>query len=426
MSPKSKTDVEPQPAHDAWEIAVSQLDEVARLLDLSDDLWRVLRGPNREVSVRFPVKMDDGSLRIFEGHRVQHNSSLGPTKGGIRYHPDVNLSEVRALAMWMTWKCALAGLPYGGAKGGVCVDPEALSLAELERLTRRFTSEISPIIGPEADIPAPDMGTNPQVMAWMMDTYSMHRGHTVTGVVTGKPPQIGGTLGRLDATGRGVTIVTGLACRGLDWKLQDLTVAIQGFGNVGAASARLLTDAGARVVAVSDVHGGLYNASGLDIPALLRHHENERRLPESGFGDVISNSELLELPVDILIPAATERQITRGNASSIQAKMIVEAANGPTTPMADSILKERGILVIPDVLANAGGVIVSYFEWVQDLQFFFWSETEVNRRLEQIMTRSYQMVADAAARYNATLRLGAYAVGVHRVAEATRIRGIYP
>jgi len=417
---------EPVPAHDAWEIAAGQLDEVAVLLDLPQDLHAVLRAPNRELSVRFPVKMDDGALRVFCGYRVQHNAALGPTKGGIRYHPLVNIAEVRALAMWMSWKCALAGLPYGGAKGGVTLDPETLTSGELERLTRRFTTEITPLIGPERDIPAPDMGTTPQVMAWIMDTYSIHKGHTVTGVVTGKPPEVGGTLGRLDATGRGVTIVTGLACARRGWDLSSQSVAVQGFGNVGMASARLLAEAGARIVAVSDVHGGLHNPRGLDVPGLIAHYAREKRLPEKGFGEPVTNAELLELPVDILIPAATERQITRSNAGRIQAKMIVEGANGPTTPMADQILAERDIQVVPDVLANAGGVIVSYFEWVQDLQFFFWSETEVNRRLEQILGISFQTVCDAAEHYNTNLRLGAYAVGVSRVAEATRIRGIYP
>lgn len=414
------------PSQTAWEMAQTQLDSAAKLLNLDDAMHTILRLPQRELTVNFPVKMDDGGIRMLTGHRVQHNRSLGPTKGGIRFSADVNLDEVRALSMWMTWKNALAGLPYGGAKGGVRVDPRQLSPRELESLTRRFTTEISVLIGPEGDIPAPDMGTNPQIMAWMMDTYSMHRGYTVTGVVTGKPPAVGGTLGRVDATGRGVTLVAGLACKKLGRTLEGATVAVQGFGNVGSVAAKLLAQAGARVVAVTDIDGGCYNPHGLDIAKLDAYRTDRLPLASSGQGDVITNAELLELPVDLLIPAASERQITEENADRIGARLIVEGANGPTTPDADRILKERGIFVVPDILANSGGVIVSYFEWVQDLQSFFWSEDEVNIRLEHIMTGAFNHVWDATQRYETDMRMGALAVGVTRVAEATRIRGIYP
>ena len=417
---------DPAPIPSAWEMALSQLDTAAEVLRLEPDLHRLLRFPKRELTVHFPVKMDDGALRIFTGHRVQHNSSLGPTKGGFRYGIDVTLDEVRALAMWMTWKCAIVGLPYGGAKGGVCVDPRELSMRELEGLTRRFTTELSLDIGPENDIPAPDMGTNPQVMAWIMDTYSMHRGHTVTGVVTGKPPSVGGTEGRVEATGRGVTLVTGMACRRLGRSLGGSTVAVQGFGNVGSSSARLLAHYGARVVAVSDITGGVYKPEGLDLAAVEAYRLDNRDLSGCPAGDAVTNDELLELPADILVPAAMERQITEKNADRIRARLIIEGANGPTTPEADRILHEKGVLIVPDVLANAGGVIVSYFEWVQDLQAFFWTETEVNQRLEQIMARAFEEVWSATEKYESDMRIGAYAVGVSRVAEATRIRGIYP
>jgi len=326
----------------------------------------------------------------------------------------------------MAWKSAIVGLPYGGAKGGVAVDPRELSQRELEGLTRRFTTEISVLIGPEGDIPAPDMGTNPQIMAWMMDTYSMHRGYTVTAVVTGKPPSVGGTLGRVDATGRGVTLMAALAAQKLGRNLEGAKVAVQGFGNVGSVAARLLNRAGANVVAVSDISGGFYNPHGLDLDRLEGLKLDHGQLERASGGDRITNQELLELPVDILVPAAAERQITLENADRIRAGLVVEGANGPATPEADRILHEKGILIVPDVLANAGGVIVSYFEWVQDIQAFFWSEGEVNQRLEQIMTRAFDEVWDATEKYGTDMRMGAYAVGVSRVAEATRIRGIYP
>jgi glutamate dehydrogenase (NAD(P)+) len=407
-------------------MALSQLDRVAELIRLDPGIHQVLRYPKRELTVNFPVNMDDGSLRMLTGYRVQHNVSLGPTKGGIRFSPDVTLEEVRALAMWMSWKCALVGLPYGGAKGGVCVDPRKLSAREMEDLTRRFATEISMLIGPEGDIPAPDMGTNPQVMAWIMDTYSMHRGYTVTAVVTGKPPAIGGSEGRVEATGRGVTLITGMAMRRMGRSLPGARVAIQGFGNVGSVTAKLMAREGAKVVAVSDITGGVYNEHGLELAELEGYRYDQGSLYEAGLGDHVTNQELLELPVDILIPAATERQITAENADRIRAQLIVEAANGPTTPEADEILDRKGVLVIPDILANAGGVIVSYFEWVQDLQAFFWRESEVNDRLKQLMSVAFEEACAATERYDTDMRMGAYAVGVSRVAEATRIRGIYP
>jgi len=410
----------------AWEMALSQLDNVAALLRLDPGLHAILRSPKRELTVHFPVQMDDGSLRIFTGHRVQHNTGLGPTKGGLRYSADVTLDEVRALAMWMTWKCAIAGLPYGGAKGGVAVDPRPLSLRELEGITRRYATEVSVLIGPERDIPAPDMGTNPQVMAWLMDTISMHHGYTVTGVVTGKPLAVGGSQGRVEATGRGVMLTAGMACRKLGRSLEGARVAVQGFGNVGAVTARLLARAGARVVAVSDITGGLYNEQGLDLALVEGYKLDHRDLSGCPGGDAITNEELLTLPVDLLIPAAMEKQITEANAPRIRARLIVEGANGPVTPEADHILHEQGVRVVPDVLANAGGVIVSYFEWVQDIQAFFWDESEVNQRLERIMSRAFETVWDATEKYQTNMRIGAYAVGVSRVAEATSIRGIYP
>lgn len=414
------------PTHDAWDMALSQLDAIAQVMHLDPDVHEILRNPKRELTVHFPVRMDDDSIQVFTGHRVQHNTALGPTKGGIRYSPDLTLNEVRALAMWMTWKCAIVGLPYGGAKGGVAVDPRKLSLRELEGLTRRFTTEMGILIAPDGDIPAPDLGTSPQVMAWMMDTFSMHKGHTAMGVVTGKPITVGGSLGRVDATGRGVTIAAGLACEKLGRSLQGARVAVQGYGNVGSVTARLLAEAGAKVVAVSDISGAVYRENGLDLALVGAAKLDEGGVCGTGAGESLTNAELLELPVDILVPAALERQITEENAPRVRARMIVEGANGPVTPEADRILNEQGTIIIPDVLANAGGVIVSYFEWVQDLQAFFWSEGEVNQRLEQLMTRAFRVVWDAAEQHRTDLRLGAYAVGVSRVAEATRTRGIYP
>ncbi len=411
----------------AFETAVAQFDAVAARLNIDHGMREILRAPNRELTVHFPVKMDDGATRTFTGYRVHHNSARGPVKGGIRYHPGVTLDEVKALAMWMTWKTAVANLPYGGAKGGVICDPKTLSDGELERLTRRYTTEISILIGPEEDIPAPDIGTDARVMAWMMDTYSMHRGYTVRGVVTGKPPSVGGSLGRYEATGRGVAVVVGEAFKRLGRPLEGATVAIQGFGNVGSVAARLLSREGAKVVAVSDSRGGIYNPKqGLDIEALLSARGPRGRISDGRAGDVITNAELLELPVDVLVPAAIEGQVTAENADRVRAKTVVEAANGPLTPEADRILQDNGVFIVPDILANAGGVVVSYFEWVQDLQSFFWEEDEVNRRMERLMVKGFADVAALADRSGVSFREAAYMLAITRVVEAVTIRGIYP
>ncbi len=413
-----------------FHIAQQQFDRASELLNLPQSIHAILRVPNRELTVNFPVKMDDGTIRVFTGYRVQHNLGRGPAKGGIRYHPQVDIDEVRALAMWMTWKCALVNIPYGGAKGGVIVDPASLSMSELERLTRRFATEISILIGPDKDIPAPDVGTNPQVMAWIMDTISMHEGHTVPSVITGKPIEVGGSLGRNDATGRGVSLMVRewARIRGLD--LGRLSVAVQGFGNVGGVAAELIADLGCRVVAVSDASGGYYRRGGLDIRAMRAYAARHPRRMLDGYSapglERITNAELLELPCDVLVPAALENQITRENAARIQASVIVEGANGPTTPAADAILEERGITVIPDILANAGGVTVSYFEWVQGLQSFFWDEQDVNAKLERIMVNAFDQVRAMAQERGVSLRLAAYLLAVRRVADATLIRGIYP
>ncbi len=409
-----------------YQVALSQLDAVADRLRISDGIRQILRHPKRELTVNFPVKMDDGSVRVFTGYRVQHNDARGPVKGGLRYHPAVDLDEVRALAMWMTWKCAIVNLPYGGAKGGVAVDPRQLSLHELENLTRRYTSEIGIIIGPEFDVPAPDMGTDARVMAWMMDTYSMNQGHSVPGVVTGKPVSVGGTVGRVEATGRGILYIAQETARYLGLQLEGMTVAIQGFGNVGSAAARLLAQAGAKIVAVSDASAGIYRGSGLDIEEVLRHRTSDGRLVGYTGADHITNGELLELPVTLLVPAALESQITDRNATAVRARVIIEGANGPTTTDADRILNANGVFVVPDVLANAGGVVVSYFEWVQDLQSFFWEEDEVNQRLHRIMTRAFQQVVELKEREGCSMRDAAYMLGVARVVDAIQTRGIFP
>jgi len=409
-----------------WTIAQHQFDIAADALDLQSGIRAILRVPQRELTVNFPVKLDDGSIAVFTGYRVHHNAARGPTKGGIRYHPDTNLDEVRALAMWMTWKCAVVNIPFGGAKGGVICNPKQLSLAELERLTRRYTAEISILIGPEKDIPAPDVNTTPQVMAWIMDTFSMHRGYTVPAVVTGKPIHIGGSRGRNEATARGTTIVIREAAREHSLIIAGAKVAIQGYGNAGSIAAQLLHEMGATVIAVSDSKGGIFHPGGLD-PAAVLHYKGANGtvvgFPET---DRISNAELLELPCDILVPAALENQITGANAGQIKARIVAEAANGPTTPEADEILYDRGVLVLPDVLANAGGVTVSYFEWVQDLQDFFWAEREVNEKLEQVMVASYEHVRAIAEQRKVHMRTAAYLLAVQRVAEATMTRGIYP
>jgi glutamate dehydrogenase (NAD(P)+) len=418
---------EPATAHiNPWTVAQQQFDLAAERLGLDDGMRRVLREPRREFTVHFPVHMDDGTVKVFTGYRVQHNLGRGPAKGGIRYHQDVTLDEVKALAMWMTWKCAVVNLPYGGAKGGVLVDPRALSVTELERLTRRYATEISIIIGHNEDIPAPDMGTNEQVMAWIMDTISMHRGYTAAGVVTGKPVAVGGTLGRGEATGRGLMFVLQELAREQSVALESATIAVQGFGKVGATVAKLLHEAGAKIVAVSDADTAVYNAQGLDVPALMPHQADRISLKQSKAGDFISNQELLALPCDFLVPAALEGQLTAANADTVRARFVVEGANGPTTPEADSLLEEEGILVVPDILANSGGVIVSYFEWVQDLQFYFWDESEVNARLHKVITRAYAAVRALATEHRITMREAATLLGVGRVVEATRMRGFYP
>ena len=409
-----------------YAIALSQLAHVAGILGLDDDIHAILQKPKRELTVNFPVNMESGGTRMFTGYRVQHNTSRGPAKGGLRFHPETNIDEVRALAMWMTWKCAIVNIPFGGAKGGVVCDPKTLTKAELEDLTRRYTTEISLMIGPDSDIPAPDVGTNGQIMAWIMDTYSMHAGHTVPAVVTGKPVSIGGSEGRLDATGLGVVLITEEAFKKRDLPLAEATVAVQGFGNVGSAVARIFHKRGAKVVAVSDVRGGIANGHGLDIPALTAYVAQTGSVVGFPNTEPLTSAEVLEIPCDVLVPAALQGQITEANAQNIRAKMVVEGANGPTTPGGDAILRERGILLIPDVLANAGGVTVSYFEWVQDIQSFFWSESQVNSRLARIMRRAFAEVWDASVAHKVDLRTAAYIVGVARVAEATITRGIYP
>lgn len=409
-----------------WHMAQQQFDTAADMLALTMDLRGVLRLPKRELTVNFPVRMDDGSIWMFTGYRVHHNLARGPAKGGIRFHPDVTLDEVRALAMWMTWKCAVVNIPYGGAKGGVICDPKGMSLGELERLTRRYTTEIALLLGPDIDIPAPDVNTTPQVMAWIMDTISMHRGYTVPAVVTGKPVNIGGSLGRGEATARGVMVIVREAARRLGMQLAGARVAVQGYGNAGSIVARLLHAMGAIIIAVSDSRGGVFRSTGLEPTTVLNHKQATGSVIELPDTERITNAELLELPCDILIPAALENQISEANAAQVQAKIIAEAANGPTTPAADAILHDRGILVLPDILANAGGVTVSYFEWVQDLQSFFWTEQEVNRQLEQVMVTAFDQVRAIAEEQNTSYRKAAYMLAVRRVADAVRVRGIYP
>jgi len=409
-----------------WEMALRQFNHAADHLTLKRGIRDFLVLPHRELTVNFPVQMDDGAARIFTGYRVHHSTVLGPTKGGIRYAPEVDLDEVRALAMWMTWKCALMHLPYGGAKGGVSVDPRDLSRAELERLTRRYATEISVVIGPRSDIPAPDVGTNDQIMAWIMDTYSMHAGHSVPAVVTGKPVSIGGSAGRREATGRGVMIATREAASHAGLSLRDARVVVQGFGNVGSVSAYLLHDQGCRIIGLSDVYGAIHDPNGIDPRAALRHVQQQGRLEGFPGAEPINNAQLLELPCDILVPAAIEGQITRANAPRVNAKLIVEGANGPTTPDADDILNGRGVLIVPDILANAGGVVVSYFEWVQDLSSLFWSEKEINERLEPIMLNAFRGVMRLAREREVDLRTAALIYAVQRVADALMTRGIYP
>ncbi len=410
----------------AYETALRQFDEAAEILDLDPDMRELLRRPKRELVVNFPVEMDDSSIRMFRGYRVHHNITRGPAKGGIRFHPQADLDEVRALAMWMTWKCAVMNLPYGGAKGGVEVDPHRLSMTELENLTRRYATEIAVLIGPEFDIPAPDMGTNAQVMAWIMDTISMHAGHSIPAVVTGKPVAVGGSEGRASATSRGMLEVTLAMLQRQGRDPEGMRVAVQGAGNVGMGAVRLFHEAGFRIVAVSDSEGGAMRETGFDAAMVERHGAGGGLMHDLPDADRITNRELLELPVDILAPAAIEGQLTAANASQVKASMIVEGANGPTTPAADLEFADRGITVIPDILANAGGVTVSYFEWVQDLQQFFWTEGEINARLGRQMRDALESVAVTAEQAGVTLRQAAHMLAISRVAEASRLRGIYP
>ena len=410
----------------AWEVAQRQFDLAAERLGLDAGMRLVLREPRREFTVHFPVHMDDGSVQVFTGYRVQHNLGRGPAKGGIRYHQDVSLDEVKALAMWMTWKCAVVGIPYGGGKGGVIVDPKQLSKKELEGLTRRFFTEIEILVGPEKDIPAPDVNTNAQIMAWMMDTYSMHAGYTVPGVVTGKPISLGGSEGRNEATARGCVYTIVDAARHLGMNLNKARVAVQGFGNAGSIAARLIGEEGSTVVAVSDSTGGIHNPAGLDIAKVVAwkgEHGTVQGFP--GATDV-TNAEVLEVDCDILIPAALENQISSRNAGRIKAKVIAEAANGPTTPDADEILFKNGVFLIPDILCNAGGVTVSYFEWVQDLNRDHWSESVVNAKLKEIMVKAFHETLDMATREGVNMRTAAYLLAVKRVADAMEMRGLYP
>jgi len=415
-----------QSTDNVWQMAQQQLDDVAALIGLNPSVHEYLRYPKRVLEVSVPVRMDDGAFKVFTGYRVQHNMSRGPSKGGIRFHPDVTLDEVKALAMWMTWKCALVNIPFGGAKGGVICDPKAMSLQELENLTRRFTTEISIIIGPEKDIPAPDVYTTPQIMAWIMDTYSMQHGYSIPGVVTGKPISIGGSQGRDKATARGCLYVVDEAMNTLGLPVEGARVAIQGFGNAGMHAGELMAERGYRIVAASDSRGGVYREGGLSVTELIAHKDATGSVVEFANSVPISNHDLLECDCDVLVPAALEKVITEHNAPAIKAKIVAEAANGPTLPEADSILFDRGIIVLPDILANAGGVTVSYFEWVQDLQNNFWEEEEINKRLKQKMTRAFAETAQQAGRYGVDMRRGAYAVAVSRVAEATAERGLYP
>ncbi len=409
----------------AYQIALEQFDRAAAKLKLDPNIAEILRHPKRQLTVSIPIRMDDGTVKVFDGFRVQHNLARGPAKGGIRYHPDVTLDEVKALAMWMTWKCATVNIPYGGAKGGVICDPKRMSLGEKERLTRRYTHEILPIIGPERDIPAPDVYTDAQTMAWIMDTYSTTLGYSSLSVVTGKPVELGGTKGRHDATGRGVMYAVEEACRWLKMPLKDACVAVQGFGNVGHVAAQMLYDKGARIIGITDSKGGAFNPKGIDPYEALKYKGGGSVEGMPGTS-AISNAEILEADCDVLVPAALENQIVETNAPRVRAKIVAEGANGPVTPVADRILFEKNVFLIPDVLCNAGGVTVSYFEWVQDLQGFFWDEDQVNTQLERVMKRAFLEVNETAIREKVDRRTAAYMVAVKRVAEATRVRGLFP
>ena len=408
-----------------WLAAAVRFDQAASRLRLDDGMCKVLRSPAKEITVHIPVQLDDGRLEVFTGYRVQHSVARGPAKGGIRFAPDVTLDEVRALASWMTWKCAVVNIPFGGGKGGVIVDPNVLSDAELEKLTRRYTAEIIDFIGPERDVPAPDVNTNAQIMAWIMDTYSMHMRQTVTAVVTGKPEALGGSRGRPEATGRGCMIVTLEALKALNLRPENSRVVIQGFGNVGGMAAKLMKAIGFNIVCIVEYDGAVYNSNGIDIEALQRHRKETGSITGFSGGEDMNKTEALFLPCDVLIPAATENVITSANADRLRCKILCEGANGPTTPLADEILEDKGVFVIPDILANAGGVTVSYFEWVQDRQGYFWSEREVNAKLEEIMVDSFDSIVSYANHHKVNNRTAAYMVALDRVAAAIRMRGIY-
>lgn len=408
-----------------FEAMSERFDRAAQLLGLDPDLYAVMRVPSREIKVYIPVRMDTGHIQVFEGFRVQHNFARGPAKGGIRYAPDVNIDEVKALSAWMTWKCALVNVPFGGGKGGIVCDPTQMSLGELERMTRRYTAELIDFIGPDKDVPAPDMNTNEQTMAWIMDTYSMHARHTVNAVVTGKPVALGGSLGRREATGRGLMFTINEAIKRFDLTPEKTRVVVQGSGNVGGIGAQLMHEKGYKVIGISDISGGLYNSKGIDIPAALDYLHKNRSFEGYKGADAVDGKELLELECDVLAPCATENQITSENAGRLKCRILAEGANGPTTPKADKILYEKGIFVIPDILANAGGVTVSYFEWVQDRMGYFWQESEVNQRLEEKMVPSFKELCHYATKHEVDTRTAAYMVAIDRVAYDTRMRGIY-
>ena len=408
-----------------FEAMHARFDLAASKLGLDPGLYQILRQPDRELTVAIPTYMDDGTLQVFTGYRVQHSTTRGPAKGGIRFDKNVNLDEVRALAAWMTWKCAVVNVPFGGGKGGVVCDPSKMSMGELERVTRRYIAAIMDIIGPDRDVPAPDMGTNSQVMAWIMDTYSMHKRQTCTAVVTGKPVELGGSLGRIDATGRGMQLCTREALKRMGIEPKTCSVAIQGAGNVGQVTAQYLDGMGCKIIAISDINGAVINQKGLDVETIRAHIAKHRSLAGYENGDWITNAELLELPVEIVVPAATENVITSKNADKVQARLIVEGANGPVTPAADKILEEKGIKVIPDILANAGGVTVSYFEWVQDRIAYFWDQEEVDRKMENIMVGAFNDVVKMADAFEVSNRIAAYMLAIDRVAAIARLRGVY-
>ena len=404
---------------------LQEFEGAARILNLDPGIWQILTHPKRQIIVSCPVQMDSGEIKVFTGYRVQYNVTLGPAKGGIRYHPDVTLDEVTALAAWMTWKCAVAQLPFGGGKGGVICDPTKMSMRKLEALTRRYTAEIIDAIGPVKDVPAPDVNTNEQIMAWFSDTYSMHVGHTSTSVVTGKPIEMGGSLGRREATGRGVMIVAREAAKHLGFDLKGSRVAVQGFGNVGSIGAQLLARLGAKIIAATDWKGGVHNPKGLDVDKLIEHVKQHKTVNGYAGGEPLGQKEVFKTDAEILIPAALEKQITVENVDDIKAKLIIEGANGPTTPEAHKVLHERGVFVVPDILANAGGVTVSYFEWVQDRHGYFWTEKEVNERLEAKMCEAFNTVLQTAEKYRVDMRAAAYVVAINRVATVTKLRGMY-